>query len=401
VVNGRGAVVATHSLSMQLLLSMLRRMRVGRLTVGMPDGSVQRFEGVGQGPAARLDIKDPRMARRVAAGGTIALAETYMDESWDTPDLDSLLDLGVANMDAGWAAGVPTPTRPFNRLRHLLRDNDPAGARRNIEHHYDLGNDFYRLWLDDTLTYSCACFDGEAGTDLETAQRRKWDRILDLIQPGHKDRILEIGCGWGGFAVHAAQQAGCTVTGLTLSSEQAAMARQRVEEHGLDGRVDIRLQDYRHVAGEFSAVASIEMFEAVGEKWWPTFFDQVRRVLKPGGVAGIQTITIADEKFEHYRRNPDFTQVYIFPGGMLPSPARFDDCSTAAGLTAESAPRFFGADYARTLSEWRCRFEGVLPQVRQLGFDEAFIRMWRYYLSYCRMTFANGATDVMQIRLRA
>jgi cyclopropane-fatty-acyl-phospholipid synthase len=289
------------------------------------------------------------------------------------------------------------PLRPLRRLGHALRDNSISGAKRNIEYHYDLGNDFYRLWLDDTMTYSSACFCDEAA-DLEAAQRRKWDRVLELIQPSRGDRILEIGCGWGGFAIHAATEAGCKVTGLTLSEEQAALARERVREHGLEGWVDVRLQDYRREAGTYDGVASIEMFEAVGERWWPTFFGKLKALLEPGRRAGLQVITIADESFEAYRRTPDFTQRYIFPGGMLPSPSRFDAAASDAGL-AVGERRSFGADYARTLSEWARRFERALPEVRALGFDERFVRMWRYYLAYCRAGFAGGNIDVMQVGL--
>jgi cyclopropane-fatty-acyl-phospholipid synthase len=385
------------------LAVMLRSLRAGELTVRMPGGRTHRFAGKGPGPVAEMVVRDRSVARRLATGGSLALAETYMDGAWDTEDLDAVLDLGLANIEKGALSGMPVVLRPFQRVWHAKRDNDPeGGAKRNIAYHYDLGNDFYELWLDDTMTYSCACsgdgLEPFASEELECAQRRKWDRVLDLIQPGAKDRILEIGCGWAGFAIHAAREAGCRVTGITLSEEQFAFARRRVAEEGLEGQVEIRLQDYREVPETFDGIASIEMFEAVGERWWPVFFRRVRELLEPGRAAGMQVITIAEEGFEDYRRNPDFIQRYIFPGGMLPSSRRFREVAESSGLTV-AEPRFFGLDYARTLAAWSERFESVLPEVRALGFDDRFIRMRRYYLAYCSTGFRHGSIDVMQARL--
>ncbi len=375
---------------------VLRNLRVGTLTVAMPSGEEHVFGGH-PGPAARIQVVDRATARRVLTGSGIGLAETYMDGLWDTPDLDAVLDLGLANIRAGLGARLPVAQRAAQRAWHRLRDNTRSGSRKNVEYHYDLGNDFYELWLDDTMTYSCANFEHGAA-DLREAQVRKWDRMLELIQPSAKDRLLEIGCGWGGFAIHAAKEAGCQVTGITLSREQAVLARERVERAGLDGRVDIRIEDYRDVSEQFTAIASIEMFEAVGERWWPVFFSRVKALLEPGRAAALQVITIDDAEFDSYQRNPDFTQRYIFPGGMLPSPTRFREAAEGAGL-AVGEPRFFGHDYAATLSQWAKRFECVLPQVRALGFDERFVRMWRYYLSYCRAGFESGNIDVMQVRI--
>jgi cyclopropane-fatty-acyl-phospholipid synthase len=377
--------------------AVLRRLRYGTLTVVMPWGEEHVFAGKEPGPEARVVIHDRAFVRRVVTGSNIGLAEGYMDGQWDTPDLDALLDLGVVNSRAGMAARLPVLSRPAQRAWHALRDNTRAGSRQNVEYHYDLGNDFYELWLDDTMTYSCANF--ETGTDdLRGAQVRKWDRVLELVQPGPRDRLLEIGCGWGGFAIHAAKAAGCRVTGITLSQEQAALARERVEREGLEGQVDIRIEDYRDVRERFTAIASIEMFEAVGQRWWPTFFERIRALLEPGRAAALQVITIDDDQFDSYARNPDFTQRYIFPGGMLPSPSRFRAVAEAAGLDIASL-RFFGHDYARTLEQWAKRFECVVPQVKSLGFDDRFVRMWRYYLSYCRAGFDSGNIDVMQVRL--
>ena len=386
-----------------VLAGVLRGIRAGELAITMPDGRVHRFTGAAPGPSAAITVNDPAIARRILAGGDVALAEGYMDGAWDADDLAAVLDLGLVNISAGWIADVPFALRPIHRLWHAMRDNDPAGgARRNISHHYDLGNDFYELWLDDTMTYSCALLDGDSAPQteeqLKSAQLRKWDRILDLVQPGTRDHILEIGCGWGGFAIHAAREAGCKVTGLTISQEQAQLARARVLEEGLDGQVDILLQDYREVQGNYSGIASIEMFEAVGERWWPVFFRRIGELLEPGRAAALQVITIAEERYEDYKHNPDFIQRYVFPGGMLPSIERFRTSAQNAGLLV-GEPHLFGTDYAKTLTAWLERFESVLPQVRALGFDERFVRMWRYYLLYCRTGFEQGAIDVMQVRL--
>ena len=379
--------------------ALLRGLKVGELTVTLPGRSDLVFGGTAPGPSARVTVNDSALARRLVLGTDVALAESYMDGQWDTPDLRAVLELGLANRQAGWMSGIPVVLRPVHRAKHRSRDNDPEqGARRNIEHHYDLGNDFYQLWLDETMTYSSACFDGT--DDLAQAQRRKWDRMLELTDPKPGAHLLEIGCGWGGFAIHAAKTAGCRVTGLTLSTEQAAFARRRIEEEGLADLVDIRLQDYRHTQGLYDGIVSIEMFEAVGEAWWSTFFGQVSNLLKPTAAAAIQTITIADETFEAYRRRPDFIQLYVFPGGMLPSIERFQAGASAAGLRTRHI-RSFGGDYSRTLREWSARFEQALSTVKELGYDERFIRMWRYYLAYCDVGFTSGNTNVVQVRLDA
>ncbi len=380
--------------------------RCGSLTLIAPDGSERRYEGTSAGPGATVRIRSTAAISRLAMGGSIGLAESYIRGEWDTPDLDAVLDLGVANI--GDSSTRPTPLTPFVRFWHSLRDNSISGSRRNIAAHYDLGNDFYRLWLDPTMTYSSAMFDGSdddsltaaSESDLTDAQVRKWDALLEKLDPGPKDRVLEIGCGWGGFAIHAAKTTGCRVLGLTLSEEQLAWATGAVEHEGLDGRVELRLQDYRHVSEEFTRIASIEMFEAVGEKWWPTYFRRVRELLGRSGIAALQTITIEEPRFDDYRAHPDFIQRYIFPGGMLPSPERFLLNAGREGL-AVGEPQFFGMSYARTLCSWRASFEAALPRVRELGFDERFIRMWRYYLAYCRAGFEAGSVNVMQVDLSA
>ncbi len=384
------------ALSEQIVSAVMGRLRRGTLEMRFHDGTERRFEAPEPGPSARVEVADPRAARRLLASTANGMAEGYIAGEWDTPDLDAVLDLGLANLvDRPSALGAITA--PLHRLGHALRDNSLLGSRKNIAAHYDLGNDFYRLWLDDSMTYSSALFEDPA-EPLDQAQRHKWDRLLDLLQPSSRDRILEIGCGWGGFAIHAAKQAGCRITGVTLSEEQHAWATRRIAEEGLEDRVDIRLQDYRAVPDTFTAIASIEMFEAVGEKWWPVFFRRLRELVQPSGAVALQTITIDEGRYEDYRDRPDFIQRYIFPGGMLPSPERFSAAASGAGLRV-GPPAFFGDSYARTLIEWRDRFEHALPAVRALGFDEQFVRMWRYYLAYCRAGFDAGTIDVMQVRL--
>jgi cyclopropane-fatty-acyl-phospholipid synthase len=385
------------SLSEQFVALVLSRMRRGELDLVLHNGAEKHIVGPEPGPKARVEILNPRGATQLIASTNIGLAEGYMDGNWDTPDLDAVLALGLANLVDRPAALTP-PTTPIQRAWHKRRDNSPRGSKRNISEHYDLGNEFYSLWLDDTMAYSSAMFcDSD---DLGAAQLRKWDHLLDLLQPSAKDRLLEIGCGWGGFALYAAQQSGCRVTGVTLSEEQHAWATNAVAEAGLEDRVDIRMQDYRAIPETYSAIASIEMFEAVGERWWPVFFERVRELLTPGGVAALQTITIDEIRFDDYRRKPDFIQRYIFPGGMLPSPERFCSAAKAAGLgVAEQI--HFGDSYARTLAEWRTRFEAAVPRVLEMGFDERFVRMWRYYLSYCRAGFNAETIDVIQVRLEA
>ncbi len=388
-------------LSVRALDPLLARMPAGSLELSWPGGE-RHYEGAAPGPDARVDVHSAAAARRIIRRGALGLAEGYMEQDWDTPDLGAVLELGMENLArADSLPRLPDLAAPLQRLLHRLRDNHPSGSRRNIKYHYDLGNDFYELWLDEDMTYSAAMFDppGTCEADsLAQAQRRKWDALLGLLQPSRGDHLLEIGCGWGGFAMHAAREAGCKVTGVTLSQQQHDWARRRIAEEGLDGLIDIRLQDYRAVPGRFDGIASIEMFEAVGERWWPVFFGRMRELLDAGGRAAIQTITIAEDTFEHYRTHPDFIQRYIFPGGMLPSPERFERAASDVGLRV-GEPEFFGPCYAATLEKWLERFEQVLPEVRAMGFDERFVRMWRYYLAYCRTGFRNGVIDVMQVTL--
>ena len=394
-------------LSLWPLDLMVRRLREGRLEVVWPDRPPDVYGDDDAELCATLIIRDRAAVRRVLIGGSVGFAEGYLDGLWDTPDLTALLELLAANLQSGDLVGKPPSLHLLRRFGHLARANTRAGARRNIRFHYDLGNDFYRPWLDPTMTYSCALFpeedvEGSDSSDPVTAltegQFAKWEAILDMVRPEPGSRLLEIGCGWGGFAIHAARTRGCSVVGITLSEEQLGYAREAARAAGVDDAVEFRLQDYRDVSETFDSVVSIEMFEAVGERYWQEFFDTLRRVLRPGGYAALQVITIAEERFEAYRRRPDFTQVYIFPGGMLPSPKAFENAARRSGFEL-GEPRLMAPSYAKTLACWLDRFEKAADEVRDLGFDERFIRMWRYYLAYCIAGFRRRMIDVMQVAL--
>lgn len=370
----------------------------GGITLITPDGSLISHAGVEPGPAATVAIHRWRALRRLLTRGGIGLAEGYMDGDWTTPDLTAVVEFGVRNAEAlsGRLAGNWL-AKGLAALRHRLRANSRSGSRRNIAYHYDLGNAFYGEWLDETMTYSSALFTAP-GLDLGDAQREKYRRIVDTlgIRPG--DQVLEIGCGWGGFAQFAAQVAGARVTAITISAEQAHFARERMRAAGLDDRVDIRFIDYRDVSGTFDKIVSIEMLEAVGEEHWPAYFRTLHDRLKPGGAALVQVITVPDERFATYRRRVDFIQRYIFPGGMLLSPGRIRAAGAAAGLALREI-HAFGQSYAETLRRWNEHFQARWDRIRALGFDERFRRMWTYYLNSCEACFRGGATDVGQFLL--
>ncbi len=374
------------------------RIAAGRLTVVFPDGRECQFSGAETGPLATICLKNGRPVRRLLGGGALGFARAYLDGDWDTPDLGALLELAVVNDKVWQPVTVAKPVRAaVDYFQHRLRRNSRRGSRRNIAFHYDLGNEFYGLWLDETMTYSSALF-ARDGMTLAAAQEEKYRRILDELQIGPEDHVLEIGCGWGGFAELAIRERGCRVTGLTLSREQALFARERLERAGLGRRAEIRLQDYRDCEGTFSKIVSIEMFEAVGEENWRVYFDRLRALMTPGGQALVQTITIAEDRFHRYRRNADFIQAYIFPGGVLPSVRAFRDRATAAGLCV-AGEFHFGADYDRTLVAWDHEFRSKWPAIAKLGFDERFFRMWHYYLQYCAVGFRTKRIDVVQFRL--
>jgi cyclopropane-fatty-acyl-phospholipid synthase len=358
------------------------------------------MHGAEAGPSGEIRLLKPvSFARRIALRGHVGLGESYMAGDWDTPDLTALLHCFAANQHALVEVYDGSLLHRLASLfRHRRRANTRAGSRRNIEAHYDLGNDFYRLWLDASMTYSSAIYEREADT-LEQAQANKYIRLLERLDAEPGQHVLEVGCGWGSFARTAAT-AGLKVTGLTLSREQLAWAEAAVAGTPLAERLTFRLQDYRDVTERFDHIVSIEMFEAVGEAYWPAYMAMLKRCLNPGGRAALQIITIADSEFDGYKASPDFIQRYIFPGGMLPTVGRFDDAAAEAGLRVVERS-FHGLDYARTLAEWRERFDAELPAVRALGYDERFIRMWRYYLCYCEAGFRDERIDVMQVALAA
>ncbi|WP_028101361.1 SAM-dependent methyltransferase [Pseudoduganella violaceinigra] len=396
-----------HSLSIRqlaappgakLFLSLLGRIRHGHLTLITPDETRMEFGDIHTPERATLRVSDWRACSRILRAGDIGFAEAYGAGWIDSPDLTALLRLALRNehvLERALFGGVFA--RCWYRLRHLLRPNTRAGSKRNIHAHYDLGNDFYALWLDPTWTYSSALFNGDFTLPLEEAQRRKYQRIIDTLGLRPGQRVLEIGCGWGGFAEQAAKQ-GIHVHGLTISPSQLEHAKQRIVQQGLEDRVELELRDYRDINGEYDAVVSIEMFEAVGEKYWPDYFKAVSRRLRPGGKALVQSITIGERHFERYRSSTDFIQQYIFPGGMLPSVERFIQQAARAGLATQDI-HAFGQDYAETLRRWDKQCFAQRQEVGGLGFDTHFQRIWHLYFSYCEAAFDEGRTNVVQFLL--
>ena len=379
---------------------MIGRVERGTFSCTLPDGRVFCGVGTDSGPRGHFDVRDPRLfARLVRDGGNVAFGEAYVDGWWDSPDLQALMDVVLANNEViGQSMPAAGLVRGVQRLHHWVRSNTKAGARRNISQHYDLGNEFYALWLDPSMTYSSALFSDPSET-LEQAQANKYAAICDrlALQPG--DHVLEIGCGWGGFAEYAIANRGVRVTGLTLSKEQRDFARVRLFKAGLSERADIQLQDYRDERGSYDAVVSIEMFEAVGERYWPIYFKTVADRLKPGAHASIQMITIADHLFEGYRVQQDFVQRHIFPGGMLASRPVALSLAKQAGLDHVETLAF-GLDYSRTLRTWHQAFNHRWDEISTLGFDKRFKRMWDYYLTCCAACFEAGTTDVVQLDFR-
>ena len=381
------------------VLRLLEGLQHGTLALHLPDGSTRHFGG-GE-PQATLRLANWQPLVQALRSGDIGFAESYLAGDWSTPSLPALLGLLLRNRrQLEGAVYGSWWGRLAHRLQHLLNRNSRAGSRRNIHAHYDLGNAFYRLWLDPTMNYSAALFEGGAGQDMVEAQHAKVRRALRMarVQPGQ--RVLEIGCGWGALAEMAAGEFGAHVTGVTLSSEQLAFAQERLAGAGLAARADLRLQDYRDIAdAPFDAICSIEMVEAVGREYWPQYFEALRRLLKPGGHACIQSIVIADGLWARYLRSTDFIQQYVFPGGCLPCPSAFRQAAEAAGLRVVDAFAF-GRDYAETLRRWRAQFLARTEQARALGFDERFIRLWEFYLAYCEAAFEERNTDVVQYTLQ-
>ena len=391
-----------HQLSAKTLLTLLTQLSSGYLKLTLPDGEKREFGNHGDQLHAEIHILEWSVFKEIMSHGDIGFAESYIQGKWNTPDLKALLELAIRNRTilekaiyGNWYGSI------FYRLKHWLRDNSKTGSRKNIHAHYDLGNAFYTLWLDPTMSYSSAWFSEGDKQELADAQRAKIRRILESLQTKPGDHVLEIGCGWGGV-MEESLRTNRAITGLTLSTEQKAFAESRLlavqSQMTNPASFEVRLQDYRDCQEKFDGIASVEMFEAVGEKHWPEYFETVAKCLKAGGKACIQTIIIAEDLFERYRRNTDFIQQYVFPGGMLPSRASFKASAAKAGLKIEQEFAF-GADYAKTLCLWRDGFNHKLQEVRQLGFDEAFIRLWNFYLMYCAAGFTEHNIDVVQFTL--
>ena len=377
---------------------VLAGLGAGRLEVILPDGRSFAAQGAAPGPQAVLRLRDNDVFARLIREGELGFCDAYLDGDWDTPDLMAFLDLIQLPQNNRVNDGFPGMglVRAYERMRHWLRGNSKAQARRNIAYHYDLGNDFYSLWLDDTMTYSSALFTSGHET-LAKAQGAKYQMMLDRIGAKPGDHLLEIGCGWGGFAEHAAR-AGMRLTCLTISKEQRDYALARVAQAGLAAQVEIRLQDYRDETAQYDGIASIEMFEAVGEKYWPTYFNTLHKCLKPGARANLQIITVPDHRFATYRKSVDFIQKYIFPGGMLPSPSALSRQIVQAGLRPEGSEEF-GLSYSRTLRIWHESFNARWPEIAAQGFDDRFRRMWNFYLCSCAGAFEGGNCDVTQVTM--
>lgn len=406
----RQSLPATTPATARRILRLLEQLPVGRLDMQLPDGSSLRFGHAAPDDTmqtAAIRLHDWAVFARTLKSGDIGFAEAYIDGQWSSPDVVALMSLLIANRThmegmvyGSWWGAL------LYRLQHLLNRNSRRGSKKNISLHYDLGNDFYRLWLDPSMSYSAAWFEGRdpTGVDLQQAQQAKVRRALDEAGVGAGSRVLEIGCGWGGLAEIAAGERGAHVTGVTLSAEQLKWAQERIARAGLSDRVELRFQDYRdlpqaHAAAPFDAIVSIEMFEAVGQAYWRGYFETLRACLRPGGLACIQTITIRDDLFARYVRSTDFIQQYIFPGGLLPSPSAFEAEARKTGFTVARTLRF-GPDYAETLRRWRAAFLKRAPEVTRQGFDTRFQRIWEFYLAYCEAAFDEGNTDVMQFTLR-
>ncbi|MDC3127931.1 cyclopropane-fatty-acyl-phospholipid synthase family protein [Paracoccaceae bacterium] len=381
------------------VFNLVRKLNSGRVDFILPDGRQFRAEGAKPGPVAEVFINNPDVFARLVREGDLGFSDAYLDGWWTTPDLQAFMDFIHADNDDMYdefpGMGL---VRAWEKARFWFQSNSKRQALKNISYHYDLGNDFYKLWLDDTMTYSSALF-STSQESLENAQVAKYASMIDQmgVKPG--DHVLEIGCGWGGFAEYAAKERGLKVTGLTISKEQLDFARKRINNNGLGDKVNLKLQDYRDETGVYDGVASIEMFEAVGEKYWPIYFNKVKQCLKPGKQATLQIITIHDARWEVYRKGVDFIQKYIFPGGMLPSPTVLRQEVAKAGLNVQHSIEF-GKSYSQTLRRWFEVFNDQWDTISGMGFDDRFRRMWNFYLTSCAATFESGNCDVTQITLQ-
>ncbi|MEM9331187.1 MAG: cyclopropane-fatty-acyl-phospholipid synthase family protein [Pseudomonadota bacterium] len=375
---------------------LLVKIEKGKLLLQLPGGTQYAFESGSPGPEAHIVLHSWRLPRKVITSGTIGVAESYMDGDWDSSDVTQMLEFFLQNRKVYEGVASQSPIiNLIENARHWLNRNSKSGSKRNISAHYDLGNDFYSFWLDPSMTYSSAIYEDGANS-LERAQEDKYHSLAKNMGITPDSHVLEIGCGWGGFAEYVAREIGARVTGLTISREQLDFAQQRIQKASLGDKVQFKFQDYRDETNTYDQIASIEMFEAVGEKYWPVYFEKIGACLKPDGVAGLQIITIADAGFENYRKRADFIQRYIFPGGMLPSPLALEAVTASKGLKLVNE-RAFALDYAKTLREWRGRFWDKWDDIKALGFDERFKRMWEFYFYYCEAGFKTQAIDVRQM----
>ena len=385
-------LLSSSSIAEAFLRRIVGHLQCGELVIEKPAGDRLALRGRRSGPQAKVSIHSWRFLWRMISSWDIGFAEAYIAGEWSSPDLVALLKLACNNSALVEPLKALRGPRFWLRLRHAMNRNTRRGSRRNIAAHYDLGNEFYRQWLDPGMTYSAALF-SRASQTLEEAQKAKLDRVISLLDLAGGERVLEIGCGWGSLAERLMDRHSCTVTGLTLSAEQLACAQRRLRNRAAAGRCDLRLQDYRDVRGTFDRIVSIEMLEAVGETYWSTYFEKLRDSLRPWGSAVLQVITIDEARFENYRRRPDFIQKYIFPGGMLPTKHIIEREIAQAGLRLV-AHEHFGESYARTLEHWQLRFQKSWPIIEWLGFDERFKRTWEYYFAYCQAGFETGAISV-------
>jgi cyclopropane-fatty-acyl-phospholipid synthase len=381
----------------RVLDQLHERLVTGGIEVTLPDGSHRRIGFHSPGAVACVELKSWMALVRLAISGTVGWYKAWELGEWTSPDPVPLFELFMANgVSLGEAGRAKGPARLINRIAHGLRDNAPRKARANIAAHYDLGNDFYAAWLDSTMTYSCARF-ASPDESLESAQQRKVKLLLDRIELKPGDRLLEIGCGWGSLAIEAAKR-GAQVVGLTLSREQKAWADRKIADAGLSDKIEIRLQDYRHIAEQFDAVASVEMVEAVGQRWWGAYLEAIARNLRSGGRAALQFISIDHRLFDGYARNPDFIQTYIFPGGILLDEPRFEALARERGLSWQNRDGF-GLDYAETPKRWRQRYDAAIARGALAGFSERFHNLWRYYLMYCEGGFRGRGINVAQVTM--
>ena len=382
------------------VLKVFDRLENGFLEVTLKDGQIRHFGEPSSKRKAQLQIKNNDFFRKVALHGSIGFGESYMDNDFATPDLTALLRLFVPENSEGSAPDAPQPllSQMWNTLKHKARKNTLKGSRRNIKEHYDLSNEFYSLFLDDSMTYSSALFEtGEE--DLAQAQTNKIRRMANYLEPENDKHILEIGCGWGSWALDTVKRTGCKVTGLTLSDNQLAWAKAKTKAEALDDKIDLQLRDYRKTEGQFDRIVSTEMIEAVGPEFLPGFFNHCDRLLKPGGKVALQVITMPDHRYDQYKEKSDWIQKYIFPGGHLPSVQALNIAMEEASTLRLESQFAFGTHYAETLRHWRERFEENWASIHDLGFSERFQRMWRYYLCYCEAGFDEQYIDVQQLVL--